>query len=140
MKYCIVNWMDRPYEKLICQVIDGKAYYLDRELRKRHEGMSIARATDIRDFGLTYTESNGFVMFVKLKDSTAKYGDGKTRHWQGSRDTIIKYLRSNVEDILSEYIKTVNKIEELVEDGRSIDVKFDIVSLLDQLTERLKTV
>lgn len=86
MKYCIVNEADRPYSRLVAQIIDGKAYYMSRSIEhhlKQYDGMSIDRATDIEAFGFFVEEKAHTVLFTKIGDSIAQYPDGSPRQWQG---------------------------------------------------------
>ena len=86
MKYVIVNECDRPHGRLVAQVIDGKAYYMQRHVEdymKQYDGMDISRSTNVEDFGFEIIEDVSLVRFRFIGDGIAKYRDGSPREWQG---------------------------------------------------------
>jgi len=142
MKYCIINGFDAPNEDMICQVINGHGYYLDRTKRERYPRMSIEDAADIELFGFAVQESNGFVVFAKINESQAKYPDGQTRRWQGKSDFVIKAVDPTIDSILDEYVKTINQIDDLFEHRykgmKKEEIKEKVIGFLNSLTERIK--
>ena len=88
MKFVVVNSFDKPYERLVAQVIDDKCYYMERSLdssMKRYDGISTTQATSLEDFGFEIKEKEFQVDFKLVHESKAKYSDGQTRHWQGAK-------------------------------------------------------
>jgi hypothetical protein len=86
-RFYIVNDFDRPHESMIAELCgDGKLWYLDAEKRNRYPGMSAKAATLVQDFGLRLdVRDNVLHGEVTGAPSTACYGDGMARRWQGSK-------------------------------------------------------
>lgn len=97
MKYYIVNYMDRPHADLVAGEIDGKLYYLMRDIKeeKKHfDGMLVSQnqVTNVEEFGLKVTEGKHCVHFEAQRASQAKYSSGETRDWQGDWEFILPRL------------------------------------------------
>ena len=81
--FYIVNDVDRPEQRHVTILRDGKLHYVHPELSK-WGGMSMRdESTSMQDFGFTVTEAGGFVTFVLNNECVAKYRDGTSRKWQG---------------------------------------------------------
>ena len=90
-KYAIVNETDQPCAKHICQLVNGKYYYMARKAYpelKRFDGMRPDRPTSMQEFGFAVLERGNTVTFVRVASSVAKYHDGETRKWQDNRTQI----------------------------------------------------
>lgn len=83
MKFIIVNDVDRPDERHVAQVLDGKAYYIHPDLKHWH-ALDIHNGTDLKAFGFSFQYNSNDITFVKTKKETATYANGKLRLWQGS--------------------------------------------------------
>lgn len=89
MKYAILNSIDRPYERLVCELVDGKYYYLQRAVEeglRDYDGMEPRDdTTSMEDFGFDCIEdASGLeVCFIKRRESVARYESGEIRPWQG---------------------------------------------------------
>jgi hypothetical protein len=84
-EYYIVNNIDRPYEKLVAVRKGDLLYYINRELKDDYPGMGMNTATKMEAFGFDIISSfdGNAVSFKKVRPSTATYGDGEPRDWQG---------------------------------------------------------
>ena len=87
-KYAIVNDVDKPYRRLVTEVIDGKHFYMARSEEvglRQYDGMEPTQPTFLEDFGFVMKEIEGTnrIHFNKVGASTASYRDGKPRQWQG---------------------------------------------------------
>ncbi len=85
MECYIVNHFDRPCEKLIAiKVRIGALVYLKNPLwgDMRFPDDTI---TSLKDFGFDIKQDGKVLKFNKIKKSHAKYSNGRTRHWQGSK-------------------------------------------------------
>ena len=102
-RYVIINDIDAPEPRMVCQWLPGVGYcYLDRSRGKpRHDGMMGREATPIEAFGWTWAEDedNGsWSRFYRTdKPSTATYWDGLPRRWQHDGDYFeFKRLKTKV--------------------------------------------
>lgn len=96
-QFFIVNAFDRPCERLIAQLKDGKLYYIHPELvdNKSYHGMSTVDAVPVEDFGIQLRIENGTLHGIHIFDSRAIYPDGRGRRWQGSSQFSVR-LPNNV--------------------------------------------
>lgn len=87
-EFFIVNSTDKPCEDLIAfKRPDGRlAYAVDIQRLREYDGMYAGRATPLEDFGLEIDIQNGRLVGRVVCGSTARYPDGSTRPWQGSRE------------------------------------------------------
>jgi len=87
MKYAILNTIDRPYARLVVEIIGNKAYYMSRALEpglKQYDGMELRHdTTGLEEFGFNFEDNGHSVTFTKVRDSVAKYSNGEIREWQG---------------------------------------------------------
>jgi len=85
-KFFIVNQYDRPCERLIAQLRDGKLHYIGHGLAddKIYRGMSADSAVPVEDFGIRISVENGTLHGIQTGDSLAVYSNGKSRKWQGA--------------------------------------------------------
>jgi len=87
-RFVIVNDVDRPYQELVAQDINGKCYHMMRsvpgyEYKKKYDALPSDAATDLEDFGFKILIREGCASFHLMKPSKAKYKDGSLREWQG---------------------------------------------------------
>jgi hypothetical protein len=100
--YVIINDIDGPYFRMICQWVPGVGYcYLDRGKSKpRHDGMAGKEATPVDAFGIVWTDNaDGSVSFYRSDlPATATYRDGQPRRWHDAADSAEypRLTRSNV--------------------------------------------
>lgn len=87
-EFFIVNTVDRPCEDMIAfKLPDGRlAYATDIPRLRGYDGMDASRATPLGDFGLDIDIRNGRLIGRIVRGSTARYPNGLTRPWQGSRE------------------------------------------------------
>lgn len=87
-EFFIVNTVDRPCEDMIAfKQPDGSlAYAADIQRLRGYDGMDASRATPLGDFGLDVDIRNGRLVGRVVRGSTARYPNGSTRPWQGSRE------------------------------------------------------
>jgi len=88
-KYAIVNDIDQPCKRLICELIDGLYYYMGRvqdPSLKRFDGMNPEAPTGLEEFGFIIEETGDRVQFdlPDIAFVSATYPDGKSRKWQDS--------------------------------------------------------
>ena len=84
-KYVIIDDVDKPCARLICELVGDRYYYMRRDdkVLRRHGSMTGRFAIPLEDFGFTWTEyATGHTCFVRVAQSKAKYPDGKIRNWQ----------------------------------------------------------
>jgi hypothetical protein len=85
-RYVIINDIDAPEPRMVCQWVPRKGYcYLDRTRGKpQHDGMSGLDATSIEAFGFVWTDNpdNTVSFYLSTRPVTATYSDGKSRRWQ----------------------------------------------------------
>jgi len=90
-RYVIINEIDAPEPRMVCQWVPGLGYcYLDRSRNKpSHDGMSGVEATSVEAFGFAWTDNpDGTVSFYRSERAvTATYRDGEPRRWQNSADS-----------------------------------------------------
>ncbi len=91
MKYVIINDVDRPCERLICErQPDGSYRYIHPD-HKHHPPMwAGTTATPLKFFGvqLIVIGEEGFpreFFGLVIRESTATYSDGRIRRWQGEQ-------------------------------------------------------
>lgn len=84
-RYIIINDTDQPYPPLVAQLVSEKRgyCYLNRRF-KEYDGMTGVEGTDIREFGISYSEDLDGIVRFRGNDipPTAKYRDGQPRRWQ----------------------------------------------------------
>lgn len=87
-EFFIVNSFDRPCEDMIAfKQPDGRlAYAVDTPRLRGYDGMDARHATPLEAFGLEVRIQNGRLVGRIARESTARYSDGSTRPWQGSRE------------------------------------------------------
>ena len=87
MKLFITNTFDKPCERLIAELRqDGMLYYVNPLMLPEWEGMGLSAndSTPLEAFGLEMEVSEGNLIGRLVRPSTALYGDGRPRRWQGS--------------------------------------------------------
>lgn len=94
--FYIVNGIDRPHERLVAEKKGDLVYYIHEDLRDQYKecGFDVKnRGTPIEQFGfdIQLTGENEAI-FIKIRPSTAVYGDGNPRDWQGSSTFKLKRL------------------------------------------------
>jgi hypothetical protein len=91
-RYYIVNEYDRPCERMIARLENGRLYYLDPDLRAEFAGGFVpdGRETELSRFGLYLTTYRDNLVGLKIRSSMVTYQDGKIRHWQGKKSFSIK--------------------------------------------------
>jgi hypothetical protein len=95
LKYFIVNDMDRPNKRCVTvKLKEGYFCYLDRSF-KEYDGMNPNKPTPLEEFGFDIKEEDGAIFFKRVKESTAKYKDGKCRPWQGEDEFSHQVLVKN---------------------------------------------
>lgn len=84
-QYAIVSDCDRPEPRLICELINGKYYYMGRAFEKglRSYALDAQRdVTPVEDFGFMIVRRAYQTDFTLVGPSTATYHDGRPREWQ----------------------------------------------------------
>lgn len=91
--FYIVNSFDRPYERLVTQLRDGKLYYIHAELRdvKHYKGMDAGGATRVANFGIVLRQTTEGLHGSLEFPTTAKYRNGDPRQWQGQKQWFIDF-------------------------------------------------
>ena len=94
----IINETDRPWERHIVQKVGPIQYRYIHDDLKHWSTMQTSEPTHISLFGIDYEVVNENDEYVQIhcklvRGSTAKYQDGKIRHWQGSTSFNIECLK-----------------------------------------------
>lgn len=90
MKYVIINTIDAPKRRLVCEMVGGKYYYMARAFDanlKHFDAMEAAHypPTPMQFFGFSVIErefQTDFVRVEPINTSRAQYSDGQQRTWQ----------------------------------------------------------
>lgn len=77
----IVNEVDRPDQRHVAYLVNGKLSYLEIEW---YPMALTERATPLADFGFSFEQVGHGVLCTIVRDSTATYPDGTRRQWQGA--------------------------------------------------------
>lgn len=86
-RFVIFNDTDAPEPRMICELVDGRYYYMARLYDKRLREYSMIphnNVTAVEAFGFEIIEQTWQTDFVLNGKSLAKYKDGKPRNWQSS--------------------------------------------------------
>ncbi len=84
MIFYIVNDVDRPDDRHVAQFVkDDELEYLHPDLRDWGRlDLEESHAT-LDEFGFNVVIKEGEATFKKVRESIARYRDGKKRNWQG---------------------------------------------------------
>lgn len=125
-RFVIVNDADRPYPRLVAievgavesegkegsgRVRSGLYRYLSPELDHDYRVMEFSEATNLKDFGFEIFHTPQFYLFIRSRDSVARYHHGAPRKWQG--EDVFVYFRGVEDEVSGVAEETVQEVVRL---------------------------
>jgi hypothetical protein len=136
-RFYIVNSCDRPDEKHIAEKRrNGLFYYIHPALRheRRYWKMNPLNPTPVFDFGISIEIENGMIRGSLVSPSVAKYGDDRTRKWQGSDSFTFDYQQraKKMSQLNHQSQKTNSKTNKMKDNEKQVQ---EIAKQIDEIIE-----